>query len=378
MYSDGTPLRLRHTMNNIAKNQHYVPQFLLRNFSMECKGVHRTNVLDLVRGNFRQNQNVAEICSENYFYDKDNVVERFLEKNVETPVANEIQALCSEESAIAASPSRELLRFISVQITRTAEAVNQAQTFVNGMTKTIFREMARLNGFDEDAAERVQLVPTDPRTVTSRLAFNGCIAWLLIHDLEQHLVINKTPHDFVISDHPVAHCNSYLYGLNVLNTGSLSVSGAQLFLPISPSRLLCLYDPRIYKYGQKDLRISQVDSIETVRAINILQLRNNPKALMFRKKEDYKTLHDLSKRWYRRPLWEHKSFYNRAEPVSVNKMKSLHAVTKIQIPPEVKFPFFKIKKKRRRSTVSTDDRIPAAVEAFDRMMEKSRGQRDES
>jgi hypothetical protein len=175
---------------------------------------------------------------------------------------------------------------------------------------------------------------------------NGCIAWLLIHDLEQHLVINKTSHEFVISDHPVVHSNLYLFGHNVLNTGSLSVTGAQLFLPISPDRLLCLYDPRIYKYGQKGSRVSQVDSEEAARAINILQLRNSPRALMFRRHENCDALQGLSNRWRPRPLWEHKSFYNPAGPTGEGKMKSLHAVSKIQTPPEVKLSFFNIKKNR--------------------------------
>jgi hypothetical protein len=358
-------------LSNITKNQHYVPQFLLRNFATERKRVHRTNVLDLVRNSFRKNQSVADICSQNYFYDKNNAIEEFLNRNVETPAANEIQSLCSEDAVVKALPSRELARFISVQITRTAEASNQMQVFVNGMFKTIFRESSRLNSFDEDAAEHVRLVPKEPRSVSSHLALNGYIAWLLIHDLEQHLVINRTSHEFVISDHPVVHSNLYLYGLNVLNTGSLSVAGAQLFLPISPNKLLCLYDPRIYKYGQKASRISQLDSVETAKAINILQLRNRPSVIMFRRYEDYDTLQCLSSRWHQRPLWEYKSFYNPAESTGGNKMKSLHAVSKIQSSPEVRLPFFNIKKKIGRRAVLAKDRIPEAVEAVERVMKES-------
>lgn len=240
----------------------------------------------------------------------------------------------------------------------------------------MFREMARLNGFDEDAAERVRLVPTEPRLISSRLALNGCIAWLLIHDLEQHLIVNNTPHEFLISDHPVVRSNLYLHGLNVLNTGSLSVAGAQIFLPISTRHLLCLYDPKIYKYGHKSSRISQIDSPSVVRALNILQIRNNPQALMFRKLEDCDDIRNLSRSWHGKPLWEHRSFYNPAESISEGKMKSLHAVTKIQIAPEVKLPFFQIKRNIRRRPLRAEDRIPAAVEAFDRMMEKAKGQRN--
>jgi hypothetical protein len=251
-------------LNSITKNQHYVPQFLLRNFAIEQKGVYRLNVLDISKSQFRRNQNVKHICSENYFYDKDNQIEKFLDKNVETPAALEIQSLCKVDPLIEKMPSRELARFISVQISRTAEALKQSQDFLNGMTKTMFREMARLNGFDEDAAERVRLVPSEPRLVSSHLALNGCIAWLLIHDLEQHLLINRTSEDFIISDHPVVQTNVYLYGNNSLNTGSVSVIGVQLFLPISPKRVLCLYDPLVYKYGDRNSRITEIYEVDTI------------------------------------------------------------------------------------------------------------------
>lgn len=353
-----------------TKNQHYVPRLLLRNFATEHRKVYRIHLLDLARSDFRPNQSVANVCSENYFYDKDNAIEQFVEQNVETPAAGEIQALCSANPIIEASPSREVSRFISVQIARTAEALNQFQVFLNGMTKTMFREMARLNGFDEDAAEKARLVPTEPHLVSSRLALNGCIAWLLIHDLKQHLIINESPREFFISDHPVVHSNLYLHGLNIFSSGSLSVAGAQIFVPISTRRLLCLYDSRIYKYGSKGSRISTTSSLDTVTALNVLQIRNSPQALMFRSLEDREDIHRLAGRWRHRPLWEHKSFFNPAQDIGRGKLKSLHAVAKIQGTPEVRLPFFKMKNAIRRRPPRAEDRIPAAIEAFEQMMKK--------
>ncbi len=357
-------------MGTITKNQHYVPQFLLRNFAAQQKRIYRINVLDIERDNFRPNQNVADICSQNYFYDRNNAIERFLEKNVETPAAAEIERLCSECPTVATTPSRELIRFVSVQLARTAEALDQALIFINGITKTMFRELARLNNFDEDAAERCRLVPTEPRMLASRLALNGCISWLLIHDLEQHLIINRTVRDFVISDHPVVHSNGYLFGQKFINTGSLAVAGSQIFLPISPERLLCLYDPHVYKYGQKNTHVSYVDSIETINAINALQVRNGALALMFRESEHQKLAARQCHAWRSRPLWEHRSFYNPAQEDDQGELRSQHVVSKMQTPPKVDLPFFKVKKNMRRRQVVNDDRVPEAVAAVDTMMKQ--------
>lgn len=362
-------------MGEITKNQHFVPQFLLRNFASERKRVYRINVLDLVRDHFRPNQNVADICSQNYFYDKNNAIENFLEKNVETPASEDINELCTEHPIISSTPSRQLARFISVQLARTAEALDQALVFINGMTKTMFRELARLNDFDEDAAERCRLVPTEPRLLASRLALNGCISWLLIHDLEQHLVVNRTAREFVISDHPVVHSNCYLYGQNILTTGSLAVAGAQIFFPIAPNRLLCLYDPRIYKYGQRNSRISVVDSVETVDAINVLQVRNGPRAIMFRESSQRDLAVLLHRAWGSKPLWKHRSFFNPATENDQGELRSLHAVSKMQLPPKVTLPFFKVKNNIRRRPVIDPDRVPEAVAAFESMMKKFKERR---
>ena len=62
----------------VTKNQHYVPQLLLRRFAVRSGREDRINVYDIVRGQMRQNQSIKEVCSGNYTYDKDNSVENFL------------------------------------------------------------------------------------------------------------------------------------------------------------------------------------------------------------------------------------------------------------------------------------------------------------
>ncbi|MFZ2753952.1 MAG: DUF4238 domain-containing protein [Lysobacteraceae bacterium] len=359
-------------MSTVTKNQHYVPQFLLRNFATRHGRTHRIHVFDTIRNDLRCNQNVADVCAQNYFYDNDNWVENFLETNVETPAVAEIAALCSEGRQVPHFPSRAMARFITVQWARTAEATSQTLAAANGLIGTMSQELLRLNGFDEAAAPRIRLVLTDPKQHHARLALSGCNAWILIQDLRQHLIINDTTHDFLISDHPVAQSNLYLGAQPVPHAASMSAAGAQLFLPLSTRHLLCLYDASVYKYGSRHSNVSRIDSKETVRAINLLQARNTPGSLMFRDQVDREAVRQMSETWQNRPLWTQQNSHSRAMPIRNGQLRSVHMVARMQAPPHVLLPFFKIKNSTRRRPAILEDRDPVAVAVFERLMTDAR------
>lgn len=360
-------------MSAVTKNQHYVPQFLLRNFATRRGRAYRIHVFDPMRDVLRCNQNVSDVCAQNYFYDDDNWIEKFLEANVETPAATEILAIRSDECLTSPFPSRSITRFIAVQLARTAVAAKQSLATANALIGTMSKELLRLNGFDEATPPKVRMVLTDPKVHHSRLALSGCAAWILIKDLRQHLVINETERDFLISDNPVVQSNLYLGAQPIPHAASMSAAGAQLFLPLSTRHLLCLYDGSVYKYGNKHSHVSKIRQEETVLAINLLQARNQPGALMFHDKNDGEAVHRMAKAWNHRPLWTQQSFISPAMPIGNGRLRSVHMVAKMQAAPHIQLPFFKIKKSARRRPVVLEDRNPEAIAAFDRLMAESNG-----
>jgi len=356
----------------MTKNQHYVPKLLLRNFATRKGREYRIHVFDPIRDVIRCNQNVSDVCAQNYFYDNDNWVEKFLAANVETPAGPEILAISSDKCLISPFPSRSIARFIAVQLARTAVAAKQSLATANALIGTMSKELLRLNGFDEAIPPKVRMVLTDPKVHHARLALTGCVAWILIKDLRQHLVINETARDFLISDNPVVQSNLYLSAQPVPHAASMSAAGAQLFLPISTRHLLCLYDDSVYKYGEKNSHISRIKQEETVLSINLLQARNQPRTLMFRDQSDGETIQRVAKAWNHRPLWTQKSFTSPAMPTGNGQLRSVHMVAKMQAAPHIQLPFFKIKKSARRRPVMLEDRNPEAVAAFERLMAENR------
>ena len=74
-------------MGDITINQHYVPRFLLDGFRINPSDeeLAKVNVLRIRHTKFLFNQSVKEVFSQNYFYDKDNAIESFIESHIETP-----------------------------------------------------------------------------------------------------------------------------------------------------------------------------------------------------------------------------------------------------------------------------------------------------
>lgn len=358
----------------ITKNQHYVPQLLLQNFSIEEKGEYRSNVYDLVKEGFRENQNTKKICSRNYMYDKDNIVESFLSKNIEAPASVEISRIVSNPTDARMPAEIDLLRFLCVQLGRTQEAYDHALEFINAFSGTMFRELARLNNFDEESAEKLRLVPTDPRAIIARQTLDSALNWPLIKDLQHHVVINKSESEFIIADHPVFQYNWYLRDAQELSSTSIANKGVQLFLPLSTKVVYCLYDNSVYSYGASRLPYTEILNQADVDTLNSFQMLNASSLIVFR---SFGMRHDILKlanEYGSLSTFVNHADYTEAEEDIDGKLKSLHAVWRTQ----TKLPrmpcFIKVKNKVRRKAVVCVERKPEVVVAVDAYKKKARSQ----
>jgi hypothetical protein len=84
----------------VTKNQHYVPQCLLRYFGYDVRRKRKLNVFDTTRSVARYNQSVKEIFSQNYFYGKDNEIENFLAEKVEGPASKILEKIVNGDCEI--------------------------------------------------------------------------------------------------------------------------------------------------------------------------------------------------------------------------------------------------------------------------------------
>lgn len=212
-----------------AKKQHYVPQFLLRNFSFDGKSVY---VFDKQTRVIRVSA-VREVAHENGFYDiaagneKLGSLEPALAK-LDAMGANHIRRLCDERTihALSREQKMELGYFIAAQSLRTNQFRNTLLAFARAV--------------DERSQ---QLFPDSdigiPR-LDNRWAANQASRQLIMglghvakNVLDKYWLLVTTSEDAVlfIGDTPVAMHNDFQfppYG----NIG-LAVPGIQVFFPLS-------------------------------------------------------------------------------------------------------------------------------------------------
>jgi hypothetical protein len=357
-------------MPQITKNQHFVPKSLLKHFTVGADEL--VNVYDSKRNILRPPTTINRVLSENYFYDRDNVVENFLAEHVEGPASRIIEGIANNPTHSLDYNRIDLLRFISVQLNRTPSALATALECIDKFTGTIFQRLGELNRFDEEATKGVKLVMKDPKALLARQTVEGALNWPFLEDLQWHVLINKTNKPFVISDHPVVHYNWYLRESNELGYTSLTSCGLQIFLPISKSVTMCLYDSKVYKVGVKRLPHSEVENKSDIRILNELQFRNRDSFIVFPLTSQALYIQQQCHKIPASSLHQNHAWSSSPTQSGTDEMKSTHAVWITQVRMKEWLSVSKIKRRIRKQAVECHDRKPEVVEAHKLFIENAR------
>jgi hypothetical protein len=349
---------------DITRKQHYVPQFLLRNFSSKVKKKWKINVFD-IKKDLRLNQPVDSNFYRNYFYDKDNSVESILSKNIEAPASLVIQEIISsQELKIVKNDIKShsaLLKFISTLLYRTPQAREKVLNFVYSFFDSFTEELLELNGFDLEEISPPKIRYENEDGFAAFLALQGAVDAGILVDLDFHLAKNNTSLDFWISDHPAFSYNWFYKELEHPGVTGLPAKGFQIFLPISAKLMICLYDPEVYKYGSKKSQISVVNDESDVITLNSFQVLNAESIVGFQRSEDCKLVQKLCEKYGDLKVQGYESQVILREELSNQKMKSTHITFGRQIKLPKMPSFVSIKKNARRHSSSFEMRSPELV-----------------
>jgi hypothetical protein len=226
------------------KVQHYVSQFLLRNFG-SCAN-NQIFVFDKRRDrNFRTNS--RNIASESRFYDFEwdggtLSLEPWLSK-LEAQAAPVIAEILRADSLAALSPSdrKTLCNFLAVQLTRSRAFREQWMEL-----PTVLRDHIISHG---DTVASGSQAEDFLRPLTENEAKGETASFILqsVSELAPHFVDKiwvlaaTTPEDpFFTSDNPLTR-------QNLINNGNLglAVPGIEIYLPFSPVRALTMWCPSL-------------------------------------------------------------------------------------------------------------------------------------
>lgn len=231
----------------LAKVQHYVPQFLLRNFGNGKKD--QLWVYDKATGRSFLT-NAKNIASESRFYDFEldgeavtlepmlsqlegdakPIFDRILE-------ADSLAPLDDEDKAMVAI-------FLSVQLTRTRAFREQWSDFPR-IIREAFAGKGEIVATDSQAAELMRdLTANESKAETGRVMIQAPRDFAP-HLLSKQWVLAATTrkHPFLISDNPLTLQN--MTDMSPRGNLGLAVRGIEIYFPLSPLRALAMWCPSL-------------------------------------------------------------------------------------------------------------------------------------
>lgn len=253
-------------MNNHTKNQHYVPQFLLKNFS--SKGGKFIWAFDRKEKYNIQNQikerAIKRVASEEYFYDQSKnseigSYEYTLQKaeGISAPIIEKIIKTKKIEN-LTQEERMNLSFFIALQKLRTKGQLLQTESFMNNFSKQM-RDKANINS-PKIEHKRIWFSMLEQSTKFYEVLFNK--VWML----------SESNNEFLISDNPVTLQNTTDRS-EIRGTLGLDSYGIEIYLPISPSLTLCLFCEKMFSksgYDKKYIPNLQCEP-ENIENLNSLQ-----------------------------------------------------------------------------------------------------------
>ena len=248
----------------VAQNKlhHYVPRCYMRPFTSDGdrKAINLYNVASqrLVRNAPIQGQ-----CSRNYFYGKSGTIDEVMQ-TFETQYGPLLQKITEDAQSATPADLSFLAMFTLLQHNRTAAAMRR-QAFFNSAMKDAIRSVA-----NPDPKE-LDMSPLENMYMVIKMTFE---THYVVEDLTGCFLINRTPHDFIISDNPSIFTNKYGFQRSPTGSFGLGSAGAMWFLPMSPRICFFMYDRDVYSMPPRDGHILAIDKSRDVYRVNQFQYLN--------------------------------------------------------------------------------------------------------
>lgn len=258
------------------KKHHYIPQFYLRKFASSESG-KTIGLYNHQKDVFIQSAPIRHQACESYLYGREDDVEQAL-GSLEYQASNIIHTMLTH---LVPPPGDSnaydwLKQFILFQNARTLKAGNS----LNNALTAGFREMFKQEkDYDPAKQEELRVVHEDP-VMVNMLYVDQYLP--LLNFMSCKLFVNLTNLPFITSDNPVIKYNQWMEGRGLyLGATGLGVKGLQIFLPIHPRVMLCLYDSTVYRCGNKKSSIVKIERESEIRPFNVLQYLFSESQLFF-------------------------------------------------------------------------------------------------
>lgn len=270
------------------KRHHYVPQFVLRNFSPDGGG-GAVPTLVLESGEFHEKSSVRGQCARDYFYGRE-TEDAFAQSEAKVSAVLRRAAAgdlvgfdalyrlrefpdTAEYAVLQDHPLHVLRQFIYYQAHRTAASADEMEENIDRSAKRWLRKDPRFREMASEAFEYLDDVIIKLDDTMGHILYSAAPFSFGMLDMTVKLLVVDEP-SFVLSDHPVVRRNQFAKvtpgGPGALGT---LARGLQMFMPVSPTMTVAVYDGDVYECGPDDSVIVKV-STRNAWVLNEMQLRN--------------------------------------------------------------------------------------------------------
>jgi Protein of unknown function (DUF4238) len=350
------------------KRHHYVPQFYMRNFSSHINK-HIINICVVKSGIHKQDVPIRDQCYKWRLYGNTDEIENKLAH---------LESLCSAVINRIVSASRmptdsvdamaRLYCFTAIQLLRT---IGEAERLTEGYSKVNSRLHDKYPGLKIDPS----FGDDNGKILTTMVLQEWGEVADYISDLKIRLIINKTGTKFITSDDPVIKYNQYCEGIKGISNVGCLTQGLEIFMPISPTHMIMLYDSAVYSVEGKDDPVIVTKDTSDVERLNLLQAIRAEKIILFSSWNDLHHVIETLKRAkkYRKPVRAEVQEFRGEETPN----KSLMIIHTSNLNVGLKLSFISIKRRSRRLNdhdriMLFRDRSPTGRE-FNRMRQSKSG-----
>ncbi len=270
-------------INTEKENQHYIPKFYLRYFSYN-NNKKQIGIFNQRNNLYIPNAALKTQASKKYFYGKDGVIEDWL-SSIESIVAPILLKMCTDNQfpEFMSSIQADLIFFIILLDLRNPIRLNQWEKGKELLKERILsKNPESKNSQLILALEELSNHEENVKRVISNT--KGILPYCM--DLKYKLLKNTTKIPFITSDYPLIKYNQFLEmrKWNIGGHNGYGTVGAQMFLPLNDTYTLILYDPIVYKVGNKKEKIVEINELKSIEQLNLLQHLNSQETLYFNHK----------------------------------------------------------------------------------------------
>jgi hypothetical protein len=271
-------------MNEHVKNQHYVPQFLLKNFSSRDRkfiwAYDKNEKLDLK--NQIKERPIKKVASEEFFYDqiRNNKIGsyEYLLQKVEDSAAPIITNILKTKRIqdLSENDRKTLSFFIIIQHLRTKGELIQNEKFINSLYEQLMQKA------------QIEIDKIDSKMLWFSMIEEAVYFYNFL--MNKVWMLSESDELFYISDNPVVLQNSTNKS-EIIGVLGIDSFGIEIYLPLSHSLTLCLFCEKLFQRSGYDGKY--IDNLicqpENVENLNSLQVAYSER-FIFSHKDDFDSI----------------------------------------------------------------------------------------